>query len=139
MPAVFQCLGDSDADVRIPAAYAISLAAPLPKFAEAAPEAFRRLAQLISGPAPKKRDDQGKVAMDNCVSAMLALARHQAPQCPPEVPAWQLVVGKLPIRDDEDEAKKVHKIISEMILAQNAGLLGPDNSHIGKVLSALAE
>jgi len=139
MPAVFECLADKDGDVRTPAAYAISLAAPLPKFGEAAPEAFRRLAQIISGPAPKKKDESGKVAMDNCISALFALARHQLPLCPPEVPAWQIVVGKLPIQEDEDEAKKVHKAIAEMLLEQHAGLLGPDQAHLGKVLSALAE
>merc|ERR1719215_687563 len=113
MPAVFQCLGETDGDVRTPAAYAVSLAAPLPKFQEAAPEAFKRLAQIVSGPAPKKRDESGKVAMDNCISALFALARHQLPQCPPDVPAWKLVVGKLPLQEDEEEAKKVHKAVAE--------------------------
>merc|ERR1712066_935962 len=77
--------------------------------------------------------------MDNCVSALLQLARHKAAQCPAEVPAWQLVVGKLPIRDDEDEAKKVHQILAELLVEQHAGLLGPENSNLGKVLSCLAE
>merc|ERR1719220_1492591 len=139
MEQALTLLGDKEADVRIPAAYAMSLAAPIPNFAAAAPQAFQRLATLVSGPAPKKRDDSGKIAMDNCVSALLSLMEHKAQLCPPEVPAWQLIIGKLPIRDDEDEAKKVHKTISEMLLAQNAGLLGPDNAHLGKVLSALAE
>jgi len=139
MPAVFQGLGDLDADIRIPCAYAIGLAAPLPSFAEAAPESFRKLAQLLTGPAPKKRDEQGKVAMDNCVSALLLLARHQSAQCPQEVPAWKLVVDKLPIREDEEEAKKVHKALVELLAEQNAGLIGPDNANLGKVLSALAE
>lgn len=139
MPAVFECLADKEGDVRTPAAYAISLAAPLPKFGEAAPEAFRRLAQILSGPAPKKRDESGKVAMDNCVSALLGLARHQAALCPLDVPAWQMVVGKLPLQDDEDEAKKVHKAVAELLLEQHAGLLGAEQAHLGKILSALAE
>lgn len=139
MQQALDLLGDKDADVRIPAAYAISLAAPIANFAAAAPEAFKRVAQLVSGPAPKKRDDSGKIAMDNCVSALVSLMQHKGNLCPPEVPSWQLIVGKLPLRDDEDEAKKVHKTISELILAQNAGLLGPDNANIGKLLSALAE
>lgn len=139
MEQALNLLGDKDADVRIPAAYAISLAAPIPNFAAAAPEAFRRVAQLVSGPAPKKRDDSGKIAMDNCVSALASLMQHKSSACPPEVPAWQLIVNKLPLRDDEDEAKKVHKMICELVMSQNAGLLGPDNAHIGKILSALAE
>jgi len=139
MPAVFQALGDKDADVRIPAAFAISLAAPLPKFAEGATEAFKRLAALITAPAPKKRETTGKLALDNCVSALLALAKEKPQQCPPEIPAWQLVVNKLPITTDEDEAKKVHKAVAGLVLEQHAGLLGPDHAHIGKILSSLAE
>jgi len=139
MPAVFQCLKDKDGDVRTPAAYAISLAAPLAKFGEAAPQAFRELAQIVSSPAPKKRDEQAKMAMDNCVSALFALARHQSAHCPAEVPAWQLVVSKLPIKEDEEEAKKVHKAVADLLMAQHAGLVGPDQANLGKILSAFAE
>uniref|UniRef100_A0A6U9NR28 TOG domain-containing protein n=1 Tax=Zooxanthella nutricula TaxID=1333877 RepID=A0A6U9NR28_9DINO len=139
MPAVLDSLGNKDADVRIPAAYAVNLAAPLPKFADAAPQAFQRLAQLIGGPAPKKRDNQAKVAMDNCVSAMFSLAKHQLPRCPPDVKAWPCVIAKLPLRDDEDEAKTVHKGVADLLLEQHAGLLGPDAAHLGQVLSCLAE
>jgi len=77
--------------------------------------------------------------MDNCTLALFALAKEKPTLCPPEIPAWKLVVDKLPLRDDEDEAKKVHKAICELVLEQHTGLLGPDNAHIGKILSALAE
>jgi len=61
------------------------------------------------------------------VSALLSLMQHKGQLCPPEVPAYQLIVAKLPLREDEDEAKKVHKTICEMLLSQNVGLMGPDN------------
>eukprot|EP00928_Gymnodinium_smaydae_P031863 TRINITY_DN2324_c0_g1_i8.p1 TRINITY_DN2324_c0_g1~~TRINITY_DN2324_c0_g1_i8.p1 ORF type:complete len:1110 (-),score=359.38 TRINITY_DN2324_c0_g1_i8:251-3580(-) len=139
MPAVFQALGDKDPEMRIPACWAINLAAPLPAFAEAAPEAFQKLAQLVGGKAPKKRDDRAKVAVENAVAALLSLAKEKASLCPPAVQPWQLVVSKLPLSEDEDEAKKVHKVVVDLVLAQNAGLLGPDNAHLGKLLSAFAE
>jgi len=104
MPAVFHALQDSDPDVRTPAAYAINLASPLAAFEEAAPQAFQLLGQIVGGPAPKKRDDKGKVALDNAVSALLALAKEKPGSCPAE--AWQLVVSKLPLKEDEEEAKK---------------------------------
>jgi len=106
MPAVFQALQDSDPDVRTPAAYAINLASPLAKFDEAAPSAFKLLGQIVGGPAPKKRDDKGKVALDNAVSALMVLAKEKPALCPAEIPAWQLVVSKLPLKEDEEEAKK---------------------------------
>ena len=138
MPAVFQALQDSDPDVRTPAAYAINLASPLAKFDEAAPSAFKLLGQIVGGPAPKKRDDKGKVALDNAVSALMVLAKEKPALCPAEIPVWQLVVSKLPLKEDEEEAKKVHKLVCDLLLAEHAGLLG-GGSHIGPILSALAE
>merc|ERR1712151_75977 len=69
-PVVLAGLTDKDASVRTPCAYCIGLAAPLASFAEAAPQCFKVLGQIVSSPAPKKRDDQAKMAMDNCVSAL---------------------------------------------------------------------
>lgn len=138
-PGVFRALHDKDPDVRTPAAYAISLAAPLPNFAQAAPQAFRDLAQIVGGPTPKKRDEDAKIAFDNAVSALCALAKDKADVCPPEVHTWQLVVSKLPLRSDEDEAKKVHGTVVDLLLMQHTGLLGPDGSHLGPILSCLAE
>jgi len=138
MPAVFAGLQDADPDVRTPAAYAVSLASPLPKFDEAAGQAYALLGQIIGGPAPKKRDDKAKVALDNAVSAMLALAKHKPNQCPEGLNAWQLVVSKLPLKEDEEEAKKVHKQVCDLLLQEHAGLLG-GGAHIGPILSALAE
>eukprot|EP00434_Breviolum_minutum_P028635 symbB.v1.2.025339.t1/scaffold2431.1/size102990/3 len=121
------------------AAYAINLAAPLPKFAEAAPEVFKALAKLLSAPKPKKRDEKAKVAMDNAVAAMLSMLKDKGQLCPPDLQAWDLALSKLPIKDDCEEAKKVHEKVIDMVLAQNQGLLGADNRNLGKVLSILAE
>jgi hypothetical protein len=73
------------------------------------------------------------------VAALLALARGQAALCPPEVKPWQLVVSKLPLQEDYEEACKVHDIIVDLLISQDAGLLGPNGEHLGKILSALAE
>jgi len=139
MTVTFDCLGDKDAQLRIPSAWAIALAAPLPQFAEVAPEAFRRLAIVVSGQGPKKRDDTAKVALDNAVAALLWLAKEKAPLCPPDIKPWELILSRLPMKDDEEEAQKVHKAIVGLVLAQDAGLLGSGNAHMGKILSILAE
>merc|ERR1719387_1774375 len=70
---------------------------------------------------------------------MLNLAKEQQACCPPELQAWPLVVKNLPLREDEEEAKKVHAVLADLVLADHAGLLGPERSHLGKVLSFLAE
>lgn len=139
MPALFEGVLDADPDVRTAAAYAINLAAPLPQFAQATPDAFRRIVQHLQGQKPKKRDDKGKVAMDNAVAALLSLAKEKGQLCPPEINAWDLVLSKLPLKDDEEEAKKVHEKIINLVLEQSQGLLGANNANLGKVLSILAE
>merc|ERR1711865_317702 len=116
-----------------------NLSAPLPDFGEAAPQAFKTLAQLVSAPAPKKRNERQKIAVENAVAALLMLARYQAVHCPPEIPAWQLVVSKLPLKEDNAEARVVHEAIVDLVAEQHAGLLGKDNAHLAKVLSCLAE
>lgn len=140
MDAVFANLTHKKADVRIPAAYAIGLAAAIPQFGETAGvQAFQAMCAIVSRPAPKKRDPQGKFALDNAVSALLQLCRYQLHKCPADCPAWKLILEKLPLKDDEEEAKKVHKSLSEMVLEQNAGMLGCNNCNLPKVLSVLAE
>jgi len=139
MPEVFRCLRETDPEARTAAAYAVNLAAPLPRFGEAVPEAFRLLAQIVGGPTPKKRDQKGLIAHDNAVAALMMLAKEQPSLCPPEVQAWPLVVSKLPLRTDEEEAMKTHEVLVDLVLADHAGLLGPERSHLGKVLSFLAE
>eukprot|EP00933_Yihiella_yeosuensis_P044055 TRINITY_DN39103_c0_g1_i1.p1 TRINITY_DN39103_c0_g1~~TRINITY_DN39103_c0_g1_i1.p1 ORF type:complete len:1092 (+),score=346.27 TRINITY_DN39103_c0_g1_i1:348-3278(+) len=139
MPCVFSSLQDKDPDARTASAYAVNLAAPLAKFAEAAPDAFKQIAQVLNASKPKKRDDKGKVARDNAVAAMLSLAKEKAALCPPDVQAWDLVIDRLPLRDDEDEAKSVHEKIVKLTLEQNAGLMGPGQKNLGRVLAVLAE
>jgi len=137
MPAVISCLTDKDPDVRTPASYCINLAAPLPDFAEAAPKCFQILAQVVSAPAPKKKDEKAKVALDNAVSALVALAKSASSVCPGDIKPWALIVSKLPLKADDEEAKKVHEIVVNLVLEQHAGLLEGDN--LGKTLSVLAE
>jgi len=140
IPVVFQSLDNKNPDVKSAAAYAINLAAPMPKFAEVAPGAFRGLAQIASAPEPKKkREENARMAIDNAVSSLLTLAVSQAGSCPPEVAVWSIIVSKLPLKADDEEAVKVHRKVVELLLEQHTGLLGPDRAHLGKILSALAE
>eukprot|EP00406_Dinophysis_acuminata_P058007 CAMPEP_0179276760 /NCGR_PEP_ID=MMETSP0797-20121207/34745_1 /TAXON_ID=47934 /ORGANISM="Dinophysis acuminata, Strain DAEP01" /LENGTH=1120 /DNA_ID=CAMNT_0020985329 /DNA_START=47 /DNA_END=3409 /DNA_ORIENTATION=+ len=140
MQEVYNAMLDEDADARRAAAYAIGLAAPLSNFSgQAAVEAFRRLVQIVGGARPKKRDDKGKLALDNAVAALLTLAVEKPTHCPPEVQVWPTIIARLPLRDDEDEAKKIHEKLVDLVLEQHAGLLGPERANLGTVLSILAE
>jgi len=85
----------------------------------------------------KKKDEKAKVASDNAVSALVSLAGAHANSCPGNIMPWDLIVKKLPLKSDDEEAKKVHEIVVNLVLEQHAGLLGGDN--LGKTLSVLAE
>merc|ERR1719401_222761 len=60
--------------------------------------------------------------------------------CPPEIQPWPLVIARLPLRDDLEEARKVHEKLVDMVLAQDQALLGGAGTpNLGPVLSVLAE
>jgi hypothetical protein len=139
MNHVFEGLGDKDADVRTAAAYAMNLAAVIPQFDEAAPEAFRRLAKVVGGPAPKKRDDTAKLAMDNAAAALFTLGFEKPNSCPPDVNAFAIALQRMPLKEDSEEAKKVHKKLVDNLMAQHAGLVGANQANLGKILSILIE
>jgi hypothetical protein len=139
MPQVFAALGGKDHDVGCASAYACNLAAKLPSFAQAAPEVFRKLAQIVSGAKPKKRNVTQKLMWDNAVAALLSLAENHAAGCPPELQVWPLILQSLPLKNDEEEAKEVHTKIVDLVLAQHPGLLGQNHANLGQILSVLAE
>jgi len=139
MPQVMQSLRDKDDELATASIYAVNIAAPLPSFAQGAPEAFKVLAKMLSGPKPKKRNGMAKHKFDNAAAAMLSLAVEKPECCPPGVQAFELALTHMPLREDEEEAKKVHKKLVDLVLQQHQGVLGPDNKNLGKVLSILAE
>merc|ERR1712110_145554 len=57
----------------------------------------------------------------------------------PEMDAWKLVVDKLPIKEDEEEAPVVHEIIAQNVIQQNAAMLGPNQARLPQILGALSE
>jgi F0F1-type ATP synthase delta subunit len=142
IPAIFPCLTHAKAEIRIPACYAVNLAAPLNQFAEATPKALEELSKILGAPVPKGRKEKAKarMALDNAVAATLALAVHRPGECGAGLARmFELVLGKLPLKEDEEEAKKVHEIVVSQCLANNAALLGPENKNLPVLLKALAE
>lgn len=140
MPTVIQSIGDKDPDIAVAAHYCVNVASPLPAFATLAPEAFARLSQLVSSKKPKKTDDKAKLSFDNAVAALLRLAKEHPGQSP--MPAWQQVafaLNKMPLRQDEDESKKMNAMLVQMLESQNPVLLGDANANLPRILAVLAE
>lgn len=139
MEVVLQNLHDKDPDARQAAAYAVNLAAAIPQFSQAAPSVFNMLAQCLMQKPPKKRDEQAKAALDNVVAAMMQLCVHHAAAKPDTLDAWSLVLDKMPLKSDREEAKKAHKLLVQLLMAENPHLLGVNNSNLGRVLCTMAE
>lgn len=139
MQAVCAACSDPDDDAVTGAVYCISMAAGLQEFNEVAPDAFRKLAQIVGGKPPKKRDNAANLKWDNSIAALFNLAKEKLPLCPPEVKPFELALKRLPIRFDTAEAKKVHTSLVNMVLAQNPALLGEGQANLGKILSIIAE
>lgn len=122
------------------ASWAVNLAAPLPNFAMAAPDAFRKVAVVVGSFKPKKKDTKGKLALENAVAALVSLAKDQGAQCPPDIQPWALVLAHLPLKADDDEAKKVHEKVVDLLMAQHEALLGgPQRANLPRLLGILAE
>jgi len=70
---------------------------------------------------------------------LFELAIHKAQLCPPEINPFAIALDKMPLKTDEEEAKKVHEKLVKQVMGQNAGLIGQNNANLGKILSILAE
>lgn len=139
MMKVFELIKDKDAEVRISANYVINLAAEVPQFSEASPEAYNLIFNQVEGKMPKKKDENAMIAIDNAVAALLSLGVHKKQQCPPGKDPFAVVLSKLPLKYDREEALKVHTKIVDLLMKQDEGLLGAGMSNLGKILSLLAE
>lgn len=117
----------------------MNLASKIPAFQAAAPLVFNMLGQWLAQKVPKKREEKAKAALDNAVAAMMQLAIHHAAAKPAEVDAWSLVLDKMPLKNDQEEGKKSHKLMVQLLLQENPHLLGPNNCNLGKVLCCMAE
>eukprot|EP00746_Dinoflagellata_sp_MGD_P136666 gnl/MRDRNA2_/MRDRNA2_70559_c0_seq1.p1 gnl/MRDRNA2_/MRDRNA2_70559_c0~~gnl/MRDRNA2_/MRDRNA2_70559_c0_seq1.p1 ORF type:complete len:693 (+),score=186.49 gnl/MRDRNA2_/MRDRNA2_70559_c0_seq1:307-2079(+) len=140
LPTMIDGMLSKEAEERLQGAWIINLGAEIPEFSEYAHGAYQKLGQWLSlKKAPKKKDNRGRAALDNAVAALLRLAVYQPVSCPPGLDAWGVVLSKLPLREDEEEAKKVHKMVTDLVLQEHKGILGQENANLGKLLSILAE
>lgn len=139
METVIQNLHDKDPDARQAAAYAVNLASKIPEFKQAASTVFKMLGQWLVQKAPKKRDEKARSAVDNAVAAMLQLSVHHGDVKPADVDSWALILDKMPLKSDQEEGKKCHKLIVQLLVQEHQQLLGPDNRNLGKIMSCMAE
>lgn len=77
--------------------------------------------------------------MDNAVAALMQLAVHHPSVVPAGIDPWGVIVDKLPLKKDQEQAKKSHNLLADLVMQENAAVLGPNHAHVGKILPCFAE
>merc|ERR550514_834329 len=103
-----------DHELRQAAAYGIHMAAKIPAFAQAAPEAALAVVKAIKDKKAKKKDCRD--ATDNLVAALGGLCEHQASV---DQSLWKLWLDHLPLTNDEGEGQKTHEQLLRLCVQQH--------------------
>ena len=141
LPAIAQALAEQrEPQLQQAAAYGVAVCA-----AFAGPEAMPTAAgqgllqalvtHVLQQPRPT---DEHEGAYANAVSAALTLAMHR-PDCAPPAQVLPAVLGWLPVRYDEEEARSIHKRLLMLAAAGNGDLLGANKERLPRVLAILAD
>merc|ERR1712060_1048588 len=77
---------------------------------------------------------------DNALSALIEILRcHQQAVGQAEAQLWNVWLQGLPCQEDNDEGKKNHKILLELIQAQKREIIGDGGANLPQVLSILVD
>ncbi|ORM39719.1 Importin-5 [Babesia sp. Xinjiang] len=132
LPYIFKYVESKNANVRQSACYGVSLLAQLPEFAGMENEAAAKIASALRMTfSTSKRDQQA--ATDNAIAALGEIIRHHGANLNDAASYLNLWLKSLPIKADEEEGRRVHKNLMDMIIANNRTILGPDNCNMGQI------
>ncbi|GFE53671.1 karyopherin beta [Babesia ovis] len=132
LPYIFKYVESKNANVRQSACYGVSLLAKMPEFAGMENEAAAKIAAALRLTfSASKRDQQA--ATDNAIAALGEIIKHHGAKLN-EAPSYlNLWLKSLPLKADEEEGRRVHKDLMELIIANNPTILGPDNCNMGQL------
>eukprot|EP00743_Colponemidia_sp_Colp-15_P006765 GILK01007293.1.p1 GENE.GILK01007293.1~~GILK01007293.1.p1 ORF type:complete len:1118 (-),score=251.82 GILK01007293.1:71-3373(-) len=137
--AVRYC-ADESADVRQAAAFGVGVCAERSGaiFVPFGQGAVRVLSAMIN--QEDARDEDNGYATDCAISALAKIALFQASSCGMDgaqmLRQW---LSYLPLRDDEAEARRTHRLLVSMMAAQHAVLMEQTGQALAMAFKALAE
>ncbi|CAL9182753.1 unnamed protein product [Musa hybrid cultivar] len=139
LPFLLEACNDEDADVRQAAVYGVGVCAEFggSVFGPLVGEALSKLNDVVRHPDALQSDNI--MAYDNAVSALGKICqfhRDSIDAAQVVLPAW---LSCLPVRGDLIEAKIVHDQLCSMLEKSDRELLGPNNQHLPKIITVLAE
>ncbi|XP_064967716.1 uncharacterized protein LOC103986945 [Musa acuminata AAA Group] len=138
LPFLLEACNDEDADVRQAAVYGVGVCAEFggSVFGPLVGEALSKLNDVVRHPDALQSDNI--MAYDNAVSALGKICQfhRDSIDAAQVLPAW---LSCLPVRGDLIEAKIVHDQLCSMLEKSDRELLGPNNQHLPKIITVLAE
>ncbi|CAD5177263.1 unnamed protein product [Musa acuminata subsp. malaccensis] len=139
LPFLLEACNDEDADVRQAAVYGVGVCSEFggSVFGPLVGEALSKLNNVVRHPDALQSDNI--MAYDNAVSALGKICqfhRDSIDAAQVVLPAW---LSCLPVRGDLIEAKIVHDQLCSMLEKSDRELLGPNNQHLPKIITVLAE
>jgi len=131
-PALLSLSADSDAGVRQAAVYGVGMLAEhvTVGFDEAAQQNAAAVLLRVCE-APGSLEEENVAATENAVSALGKLCRRTDSIAAACLPRW---LGMLPLKEDKQEAREVHKTLVELVSASNAHLLGENHVRLPDVI-----
>lgn len=140
LPVMMEAAMHEEAGIRQAAIYGIGqCAAKAPAaFAPLCEEVLKRLRQQLA--RPDARSDENCSVTDNVVGAIGRIAQS-LPNHPAVKPAELLALwlAQLPLKEDEVEARYIHRQLCELTKAGNPALLGAGQQNLPRVAQALVQ
>lgn len=132
-PKILELSLDPDAGVRQAAVYGVGVMAE-----HLAPEVFDEAKQQAAAErmhnvcsAPEAFEDENVAATENAVSAIGKLCKRSASVAAALYPTW---VQFLPLKQDKQEARLVHKQLVELIATSNTDVMGPSMERLPDII-----
>ncbi|EDO06826.1 uncharacterized protein BBOV_IV004650 [Babesia bovis T2Bo] len=132
LPYIFKYVESKNANVRQSACFGVSLLARLPEFSGMENEAAAKVASALRLTFSTSKQEQ-QSATDNAIAALGEIIRHHGDKLNEAASYLNLWLKSLPLKADEEEAKRVHKNLMDLIIANNPTILGPDNCNMAQI------
>ncbi|KAA3671582.1 importin-5, partial [Paragonimus westermani] len=143
LPTFVQAVHHQQPDVRQAAIYGIGVAAMHggPEYNTILPDFVAPLIQLIE--APDSKSDENNLCTENAISTITKFMKYRPNCLSPAISNVDALIGQwlgwLPIWDDAVETEHVFGYLCDLLEANNATLLGPDNANLPTIVRAIAE
>jgi len=143
LPQVIADIVSPSPEIRQPACYALALAAKNPAFAQFAVETSQTLMKVVTDArarAKKKSERPAQAVADNALSAIAEILLHHQPTvAASEGQLWSVWLQALPCQEDEEEGKKNHGILFQMVQAEKREIVGEGGANLPQVFSVLVD